>query len=110
MIVDESGRVFGSVDVAQLTALYAQTDDEDLREHYRQIAAENGVALEEPQAAPAEEAVPEESEAPPEPNAYDGWSLAELQDEAAARGLAKSGNKADLAERLAADDAQPEEE
>lgn len=110
MIVDEGGRVSGSIDVAQLAVLYEQAGDEDLRDHYRQVAAENGLTLGEQQAASAEEVVPEESEAPAEPSAYDGWSLAELQDEAAARGLAKSGNKADLAERLAADDAAPEPE
>ncbi|HEY6012582.1 MAG TPA: SAP domain-containing protein [Candidatus Limnocylindrales bacterium] len=112
MIVDEGGRVSGSIDVAQLAVLYEQADDEDLRDHYRQVAAENGLTLGEQQAVPAEEAVPKEAEPEGEtkPEFYGAWSLAELQDEAAARGLAKSGNKADLAERLAADDAAPEPE
>lgn len=39
------------------------------------------------------------------PEFYGAWSLAELQDEAVARGLAKSGTKAELAERLADHDA-----
>jgi hypothetical protein len=42
MIVDKYGRVAGSIDLATLAQMYAQTDDDDLRAHYRQVAAENG--------------------------------------------------------------------
>lgn len=45
MIVDKYGRVAGSIDLAQLAELYAQTDDEDLKAHFRQVAAENGASL-----------------------------------------------------------------
>jgi alkanesulfonate monooxygenase SsuD/methylene tetrahydromethanopterin reductase-like flavin-dependent oxidoreductase (luciferase family) len=102
MIVDNDGRVSGSIDVSQLAALHADTNDEDLRAHYQQVAAENGIALDDvPQPAPAEAA---------DEGDYADWSLAELQAEAEARGVAKSGNKADIADRLREYDASPPEE
>lgn len=45
MIVDKYGRVAGSIDLATLAQMYAQTDDDDLRTHYREVAAEHGVDL-----------------------------------------------------------------
>jgi hypothetical protein len=45
MIVDKYGRVAGSIDLATLAEMYAQSDDDDLRDHYRQVAAEHGVDL-----------------------------------------------------------------
>ncbi len=60
MIVNKYGRVGGSIDRAQLAGLYAKATDDDLKAHYRQVAAENGLDLEarEPEAEPeAEEPV-----------------------------------------------------
>jgi hypothetical protein len=48
VIVDKYGRVGGSIDLAELAELYAQCDDDDLKGHYRQVAAENGLNLEAP--------------------------------------------------------------
>lgn len=45
MIVDKYGRVAGSIDLATLAQMYADTDDDDLRAHYREVAAESGVDL-----------------------------------------------------------------
>ena len=45
MIVDKYGRVAGSIDLAALAQMYAQSDDDDLRVHYREVAAESGVDL-----------------------------------------------------------------
>lgn len=45
MIVDKYGRVAGSIDLAALAGLYAGTDDDELRAHYREVAAESGVDL-----------------------------------------------------------------
>jgi hypothetical protein len=60
MIVDKYGRVAGSIDLAQLADLYAQATDEDLKAHFRQVAAENGASLDEPEPEPEPE--PEERE------------------------------------------------
>jgi len=65
MIVDKYGRVAGSIDLAALAQMYAQTDDDDLKAHYRQVAAENGLDLE------AEETAEPEAEAEPEPEPED---------------------------------------
>jgi hypothetical protein len=61
VIIDKYGRVAGSIDLAALAQMYAQTDDNDLKAHYRQVAAESGVDLE------AEEATEPEPEPEPEP-------------------------------------------
>lgn len=45
MIVDKYGRVAGSIDLATLAQMYAQSDDDELKAHYRQVAAENGLDL-----------------------------------------------------------------
>jgi hypothetical protein len=45
VIVDKYGRVGGSIDLAALAAMYAECDDEDLRAHYAEVAAESGVDL-----------------------------------------------------------------
>jgi hypothetical protein len=71
MIVDKYGRVAGSIDLAALAQMYAECDDDDLKDHYRQVAAESGLDLEtgetlavEPEPEPEPE--PEsESQAPP---------------------------------------------
>jgi hypothetical protein len=47
VIVNKYGRVAGSIDLAQLADLYAQATDEDLKAHFRQVAAENGANLDE---------------------------------------------------------------
>lgn len=56
MIVDKYGRVAGSIDLATLAQMYADTDDDELREHYRQVAAESGVDLEPTEASEPEPA------------------------------------------------------
>ena len=71
MITDKYGRVAGSIDLATLADMYAQATDDELKAHYRQVAAENGLDLEqatEPPAAEAEPAPsgPEEPEQPEE--------------------------------------------
>ena len=48
MIVNKYGRVAGSIDLATLAQMYAQTSDAELKVHYRQVAAENGLDLSEP--------------------------------------------------------------
>lgn len=63
MLVNKYGRVAGSIDLAQLAELYTQTDDEDLKAHFRQVAAEHGVDLD---AASVDEV---EVEPAPEPEA-----------------------------------------
>jgi len=80
---------------------------------------EKALPLSEPVAGaePVADAEPEgqgttEAEEAPKParrkakkaDAYDGWTKPQLQDELVRRGLAKSGNVADLRERLLADD------
>lgn len=45
MIVDKYGRVAGSIDLAALAQMYAQADDDDLKAHYRAVAAEHGSVL-----------------------------------------------------------------
>jgi hypothetical protein len=55
MIINKYGRVAGSIDLAQLADLYAQATDEDLKAHFRQVAAENGVNLDEPESEPESE-------------------------------------------------------
>jgi hypothetical protein len=60
MIVDKYGRVAGSIDLAALAEMYAQTDDDDLRAHYREVAAESGVDLE----ASSEPELPEPDDVP----------------------------------------------
>jgi len=37
MFVGEDGRVSGSINVEQVLALYADTDDDDLKAHYREV-------------------------------------------------------------------------
>lgn len=53
---------------------------------------------------PVEEAPAEAEESAEGVSVYAEWSLADLQDACVERGLAKSGTKAELAERLGADD------
>lgn len=65
MLVNKYGRVAGSIDLATLAELYAQATDDDLKAHYRQVAAENGLDLGETPAAEEqseEESAEEESE------------------------------------------------
>lgn len=45
MMINKYGRVAGSIDLAVLADMYAQCDDDDLRAHYREVAAESGVDL-----------------------------------------------------------------
>lgn len=45
MIVDKYGRVAGSIDLATLAQMYADTDDNDLKAHYQAVAAEHGADL-----------------------------------------------------------------
>jgi hypothetical protein len=46
VIVDKYGRVAGSIDLATLAQMYVECDDDDLKAHYREVAAENGTDLE----------------------------------------------------------------
>jgi hypothetical protein len=69
MIVDKYGRVGGSIDLATVAQMYNQTDDDDLRAHYIEVAAEYGVDLGEQAAEP--EAVEVEPEPEPEPEPED---------------------------------------
>lgn len=62
MIVDKYGRVGGSIDLAVLADMYADCDDDDLRDHYRQVAADHGLDLEASD-EPANDAEPTEPEA-----------------------------------------------
>lgn len=77
------------------------------------VAAVVAAVADDSSAEVGEDQAAEEPEgAPVDPDPYADWSLAELQEEAAARGLAKSGTKADLVRRLTDDDNQsggPEE-
>ena len=59
MIVDKYGRVAGSIDLATLAQMHAESDDDDLRDHYRQVAAEHGLDLGETAEVPADEPDPE---------------------------------------------------
>ena len=45
MLVNKYGRVAGSIDLADLAELYAESDDDNLKAHYREVAAENGFDL-----------------------------------------------------------------
>jgi hypothetical protein len=47
MLVNKYGRVAGSIDLATLAQMYAQATDDDLKAHYREVAAESGVDLDE---------------------------------------------------------------
>jgi hypothetical protein len=78
MIVDKDGRVAGSIDLAALAQLYAQTDDDDLKAHYREVAADSGVELDSADVPEAE----------PEPAVAD---LDELRAEAEALGVKVDG-------------------
>ena len=59
MIVDKYGRVAGSIDLAALAQMYAEADDDDLKAHYREVAAEHGVDLAGGGASEAPEVEPE---------------------------------------------------
>jgi hypothetical protein len=90
MIVDKYGRVAGSIDLAALAQMYAQCEDDELKDHYRQVAAESGVDLEasvyEPEPEPEPELEPElEPEPEPEP---------EVESSAPPRSGAGSGREA----------------
>jgi hypothetical protein len=76
MIVDKYGRVAGSIDLAQLADLYAQATDEDLKAHFRQVAAENGANLGEDESEPEPE--PETESEPTEAKASMALSKDEL--------------------------------
>ncbi len=69
MIVDKYGRVAGSIDLATLAQMYAQSDNDELKAHYREVAAEHGVDLGDAKAA----GLPEPDDVPttgaPEPEA-----------------------------------------
>jgi hypothetical protein len=95
VIVDKYGRVAGSIDLATLAQMYAECDDDDLKAHYRQVAAENGLDL---------EAETEEVAEPVDVGEYDNLSKVELQELLADRGLATTGNKDELIARLEEDD------
>lgn len=60
MIESKDGRVSGSIDRTRVVELYAQTDDEDLKAHYREVLgdSEEGRSLDQP----ADEAQDEESQ------------------------------------------------
>ncbi len=66
MIVDKYGRVAGSIDLAALAQMYQDTDDDDLRAHFREVAAEHGVDLadraDEPEPAPEPAPEPDDRE------------------------------------------------
>jgi hypothetical protein len=64
VIVDKYGRVAGSIDLATLADMYEQATDDDLKAHYRQVAGENGLDLDEATEASEPEAEPED-QAPP---------------------------------------------
>lgn len=60
MIVNKYGRVAGSIDLATLAELYVQATDDDLKAHYREVAAENGADFGEVEAPAVEESAEEE--------------------------------------------------
>jgi hypothetical protein len=66
MIVDKYGRVAGSIDLAALAQMYAECDDDDLKAHYREVAAESGVDLETGETTAVEPAVVEVEAVEPE--------------------------------------------
>lgn len=102
----ESVTVTGSVNQEVLGAYKkAKAEGGDLSEFAPYLAEssaeaavppESGLEVAEESAAPA----PAEEAPPAEANAYDGWSLAELQDEAKSHGLPTYGTKAEIAARL----------
>lgn len=64
MIEHKEGRVGGSVDRARVAELLAQTDDEDLKAHYRELLGESEegkAAAEDVGEQPTEESTTEES-------------------------------------------------
>lgn len=76
MIVNKYGRVAGSIDLAQLADLYAQATDDDLKAHFREVAAESGVDLDASAEASVAEAEPEPEPEEREDGVYDlggGW-------------------------------------
>ena len=87
MIVDKYGRVAGSIDLATLAQMYAQTDDDDLKAHYRQVAAENGSELGEATDVPAVEAEPGDERTDSEREADANAELGRLQIAAEAAGV-----------------------
>jgi hypothetical protein len=78
VIVDKYGRVGGSIDLATLAEMYAECDDDELKAHYAEVAAESGVDLGEQATEPEvveAEPVPEpepEDQAPPRAGAGSG--------------------------------------
>jgi hypothetical protein len=89
MIVDKYGRVAGSIDLAQLADLYAQATDEDLKAHFRQVAAENGASFDEAEAEPEPEPASEPASEPAEVKASMALSKDELVALAEDAGLGK---------------------
>lgn len=86
MLVNKYGRVAGSIDLATLAQMYAECDDDNLRDHYRQVAAENGSELEEATDVPAEpESVDERTDT--EREADENAELGRLQVEAEELGI-----------------------
>lgn len=41
MIIDKYGRVAGSIDLARVAELFAETDDEDLKAHYLEVLGDS---------------------------------------------------------------------
>ncbi|HZO63356.1 MAG TPA: hypothetical protein VFB74_00005 [Kribbellaceae bacterium] len=93
----EDGRVSGSIDRARVAELYAATDDDELRAHYREVLGDSdeGRALDEPtedeakddEAAEDEadlDALREEYEAASGQKADGRWGEQRLRDEIAA--------------------------
>ncbi len=74
MIVDKYGRVAGSIDLAALTDMYEQATDDELKAHFRQVAAENGASL---LGEPEPEPEPEPAPAPPDADLDDLRAQAE---------------------------------
>jgi hypothetical protein len=91
VIVNKYGRVAGSIDLAQLADLYAQATDEDLKAHFRQVAAENGANLDEaepePESEPESEPAAESESEPAEVKASMALSKDELVTLAESAGL-----------------------
>lgn len=99
MIVDKYGRVAGSINLAELAQMYAECDDDDLRDHYREVAAENGLDLEtgeplepEPEAEPeAVEVEPDGTLSEPVEGDGSGEALPEVESHAPPRAGKGSG-------------------
>jgi hypothetical protein len=111
VIVDKYGRVGGSIHLATLAEMYAECDDDELKDHYRQVAADNGLDLEIVNDLAANYAVQPEVELEPEPEssgrpaqadnkaAWIDWAVSQGAD----RDEAEAATKAELIDEYGSD-------